>query len=242
MVIITSATPKSNIFTVFACPGLANGAKFPYNLFVKPDHSLILASESPRRRELLSALGAPFLVTPSGVDEIPFRGETPARFVLRAAEDKGRKVAREAPSSFVLSADTIVVVDGTILNKPRDRADARRMLSMLAGREHKVYTSVCLLCERLGYRDVKTEVTRVFFRPLTRNEIAAYARTGECDDKAGAYAAQGAGMLLIDRVVGSFSNVVGLPMTRVVSMLKKAGLITACASGTRCYRLVGGKK
>ena len=168
---------------------------------------------------------------------MPLPGEAPARFALRAATDKGMEIARKHPSSWVLSADTIVVIDGKILGKPKDRVDARRMLSLLAGRGHKVYTSVCLLCAGRGYRDTGTVMTRVTFRPLARNEIAAYARTGECDDKAGAYAAQGAGMLLIDRVAGSFTNVVGLPMTRVVSMLKKAGLIAVSSSGARLYRL-----
>jgi septum formation protein len=203
--------------------------------------SLILASESPRRRELLSALGVPFRVVPSGVDEIPLPGEPPARFARRAAQDKGREVAGRHPSSWVLSADTIVVADGKILGKPRDRGDARRMLSLLAGREHKVYTSVCLLCEARGYREAGTEVTRVRFRELTQQEVAAYARTGECDDKAGAYAAQGAGMLLIERVAGSFTNVVGLPMTRVVGMLQRARLITVSPVGPGCYDLAGGK-
>lgn len=202
---------------------------------------MILASESPRRRELLAAVGVPFRVIPSRVDEIPFPGEPPVRFARRAALDKGREVGGKHPSSYVLSADTIVVAGGKILGKPRDRDEARRMLSLLAGREHKVFTSVCLLCEARGYRDLGTEVTRVRFRALTRKEVAAYVRTGECDDKAGAYAAQGAGMLLIDRVAGSFTNVVGLPMTRVVEMLQRAQLIEVSSSGPRCYVFAGGK-
>lgn len=205
---------------------------------IPPAH-MILASESPRRRELLSAVGVPFRVVPAGVDEIPRPGESPSRFVRRAALDKGKAVSARLPSSFVLSADTIVVADGRILGKPRDRAEARRMLSRLAGREHKVYTAVCLLCRERGFRDLGTEVTRVRFRPLTAAEVAAYARTGECDDKAGAYAAQGAGMLLIDRVAGSFSNVVGFPMTRVVAMLARARLIRAARSGSAFYAVPG---
>ena len=202
---------------------------------------LILASESPRRRELLAAVGVPFRVTPSGVEEKPLPGEPPARFIRRAALEKGDEVAARHPSSFVLSADTIVVADGTILGKPRDRADARRMLSLLAGREHRVCTAVCLLCAGRGYCDLRTETTRVRFRDLTPAEIAAYARTGECDDKAGAYAAQGAGMLLIDRVAGSFTNVVGLPMTTVVRMLQRAGMIRVSARGPACYAFREGR-
>jgi len=186
-------------------------------------------------------VGIPFLVLPAGVDEIPRRGEAPSRFARRAALDKGEEVASRFPTSFVLSADTIVVADGRILGKPRSRAEARRMLSRLAGREHKVYTAVCLLCRGRGYRDLGTEVTRVRFRPLVPAEIAAYARTGECDDKAGAYAAQGAGMLLIDRVAGSFTNVVGLPMTRVLGMLARARLIRVSRNGPAWYAFPGGK-
>ncbi len=204
-----------------------------------PSARMILASESPRRRELLAGVGVPFRVVPSGVDEIPRPGESPSRFVRRAALDKGEAVAARHPSSFVLAADTIVVADGRILGKPRDRAEAKRMLSRLSGREHRVYTAICLLCRERGFRDLGTEVTRVRFRPLTAAEIAAYARTGECDDKAGAYAAQGAGMLLIDRVVGSFSNVVGLPMTRVVAMLARARLIRVTRSGPSWYAIAG---
>jgi len=203
---------------------------------------MILASESPRRRELLAAAGVPFRVVPSRVDETPRPGEPPSRFVRRAALEKGEAVAKLYPSSFVLSADTIVVADGRILGKPRDRAEARRMLSRLAGREHRVYTAVCLLCRGRGFRDLATVVTRVRFRPLTEEEVAAYVRTGECDDKAGAYAAQGAGMLLIDRVAGSFSNVVGLPMTRVVTMLTRAGLIRVARGGTAWYAPAGGAR
>jgi septum formation protein len=203
---------------------------------------MILASESPRRRELFAAVGVPFRVVPSGVDEIPRPGESPPRFVRRAALDKGEAVALLHPTTFVLSADTIVVADGRILGKPRDRAEARRMLSRLAGREHRVYTAVCLLCRERGFRDLGTEVTRVRFRPLTTAEVAAYARTGECDDKAGAYAAQGAGMLLIDRVAGSFSNVVGLPMTRVVAMLARARLLRVTRSGPSWYAFTGGAR
>ncbi len=206
-----------------------------------PTARLILASESPRRRELLAAVGVPFRVIPSGVDETPRPGESAVRFVRRAAIDKGREVGGRHPSAHVLSADTIVVADGRILGKPRSRAESRRMLTLLAGREHRVYTAVCLLCAGRGYRDLGLEVTRVRFRALTAAEVASYVRTGEGDDKAGAYAAQGAGMLLIDRVSGSFTNVVGLPMTRVVSMLWRARLIEVSHGGPGWYSLAEGK-
>jgi septum formation protein len=200
---------------------------------------LILASASPRRRELLRAVGVPFRVVPSRIEEVPRQGESPLRFVRRAAREKGEEVAARNPSVFVLSADTIVVAKGKILGKPADRKEGRRMLSLLAGREHLVHTAACLLRDDGGYRDVLCATTRVRFRSLTGEEIAAYLRTGESDDKAGAYAAQGAGNLLIDRIYGSFTNVVGLPMTQTLAMLLRAGLLAVSRKGTRWYKFAG---
>lgn len=206
-----------------------------------PHSGLILASASPRRRELLGAVGVPFRVVPSRVDEDCLPGEAPRRFVLRAARDKGAEVAARHPGAYVLSADTIVVVGGALLGKPRDRRDGRRMLAMLSGREHLVHTAVCLLRGRDGYRDEALDTTRVLFRKLTAAEIAGYLRTGESDDKAGAYAAQGAGNLLIERISGSYTNVVGLPMTRVLSMLGRAGIVRVLRSGRRWYGAAGNR-
>ncbi len=203
---------------------------------------LILASASPRRRELLGATGVPFRVIPSRVDEECLPGEEPRRFVRRAARDKGAEVASRYPGAHVLSADTIVVVGSAILGKPRDRADGRRMLALLSGREHLVHTAVCLLRERDGYRDEALVTTRVRFRKLTGPEIAGYLRTGESDDKAGAYAAQGAGNLLIERIAGSYTNVVGLPMTHVLSMLKRAGIVRVGRSGPAWYGPARGRR
>lgn len=198
---------------------------------------LILASSSPRRRELLSAAGLPCRVIPSRAEESPRRGEDPRAFVRRAARAKGREVAARHPEAFVLSADTIVVIGGRILGKPRTPAEAFRMLVALAGREHRVHTAVCLLREADGYRDERVETTRVRFRPLTREEVRGYLRTGESGDKAGAYAAQGAGSLLIDRIAGSFTNVVGLPMTTVLAMLRRARLARISRTKGAWYRL-----
>jgi septum formation protein len=200
---------------------------------------LILASSSPRRNALLRAVGIPFRVAPSRVEEVPVPGEPPRRFVRRAARDKGEEVAERYPESFVLAADTIVVVSGRILGKPKGAGDGARMLRQLAGREHRVHTAVCLLRLRDGYRDESCETTRVRFRNLSRREIAGYLRTGETGDKAGAYAAQGAGNLLIDRIVGSYTNVVGLPMTRVVEMLLRAKLIAVSRTGPGWYGFAG---
>lgn len=168
-------------------------------------------------------------------------GEAPRRFARRAARDKGREVAARHPADIVLSADTIVVVGGVLLGKPRDRRDGRRMLELLSGREHLVHTAVCLLRGRDGYRDEALVTTRVRFRKLTGPEIAGYLRTGESDDKAGAYAAQGAGNLLIERIAGSYTNVVGLPMTHVLSMLRRAGLVRVLRSGPAWYGPAGGR-
>ncbi len=196
---------------------------------------LILASSSPRRIELMRAVGVPFRVVAPRDEEEPAPGESPQRFVRRAARGKGEEIAKRHPGAFVLAADTIVVVSGTILGKPKNPADSARMLSLLAGREHRVHTAVCLLRARDGYREEGVETTRVVFRDLSLREIQGYVRTGEPADKAGAYAAQGAGNLLIDRITGSYTNVVGLPMTRVVRMLLAAELIRVSAGGPGWY-------
>jgi septum formation protein len=200
---------------------------------------LILASASPRRRELLRAVGVRFRVVPSRIEEVPGPGEPALRFVRRAAREKGEEVALRNPSAFVLSADTIVVAKGKILGKPADRKEGRRMLSLLAGSEHLVHTAACLLRADGGYRDGLCVTTRVRFRSLTKEEITAYLRTGESDDKAGAYAAQGAGNLLIERISGSYTNVVGLPMTQTLAMLLRAGLLAVARRGPGWYEFAG---
>lgn len=200
---------------------------------------LILASGSPRRRELMRSIGIAFQVIPSMVEEVRLPGEAPLRFVRRAAREKGEEVSSRHPEAFVLSADTVVVAGGRLLGKPAERRDARRMLSLLAGREHLVHTAVCLVRRSRGYLDEACVTTRVRFRPLTDREISGYLRTGECDDKAGAYAAQGAGNLLIERISGSFTNVVGLPMTQTLGMLLRAGLLSVSGSGAGWYRFTG---
>lgn len=201
--------------------------------------TLILASASPRRRELLDLLGVPFRVIPSSAEEAPRPGEAPRSYARRAALDKGEETAARHPSSWIVSADTIVTADRAILGKPADREEAFRMLSFLAGREHRVITAVCLIRKDRGYRDEATVATRVRFRALSRLEIEGYLRAGEWDDKAGAYAAQGAGMLLIERIAGSFSNVVGLPVTQTLALLAKAGVVEASPRGREWYRLGG---
>jgi septum formation protein len=181
---------------------------------------LILASASPRRRELLGGLGLAFEVIVAGIDERPWPGEAPASYTLRNASEKAHEVRGRLPPGEelrVLAADTIVVQDGHILEKPEDAAHAAAMLRRLSGRPHEVITGVCLVETRGGVwrEDGEAVVTRVVFRALTEEEIAAYVATGEPMDKAGAYAIQGGAGRFVDHVEGSYTNVVGLPVETV---------------------------
>jgi len=185
---------------------------------------LVLASASPRRAELLRTAGFTFDVRPADVDETPWPGESPAAYALRVARDKALTAAADADSdSGILAADTVVVVGTQILGKPTDRADARRMLTMLSGIVHEVLTAVVL---RHGDRE-SSEVasTRVRFLQLSDAEIAWYVQSGEPEGKAGAYAIQGLGSRFVDWIEGSWSNVVGLPVATVYRMLGPAGVL-----------------
>ena len=193
---------------------------------------LILASGSPRRRQLLEQIGLTFVVRSSDVDESVSPGLTPALVVESLSARKGEAVAAEAaPGDLVLSADTVVALDGAILGKPRDRAEAEAMLTALSGRTHQVYTGVTLLQD--GRRLTEHEVTAVTFRPLSPGEIAAYVSTGEPMDKAGAYGIQGLGALLVERLEGDYFNVMGLPLCRLGEMLAQFGVRPLEAAGLR---------
>ena len=193
---------------------------------------LILASGSPRRRQLLEQIGLTFAVRSSDVDESVSPGLTPAQVVESLSARKGEAVAAEAaPGDLVLSADTVVALDGAILGKPRDRAEAEAMLTALSGRTHQVYTGVTLLQD--GRRLTGHEVTAVTFRPLSPEEIAAYVSTGEPMDKAGAYGIQGLGALLVERLEGDYFNVMGLPLCRLGEMLAQFGVRPLEAAGLR---------
>ncbi len=182
---------------------------------------LILASNSPRRQELLRSAGFEFDVQASHAEEFPSPGESPEAYVTRLAEEKARTVARTAETnSLVLGADTEVVIDGQILGKPSGRDDAARMLRLLAGCTHRVITGVCLIQAPDRMLDLKCATTFVTFAPMTEQEIQSYARSGEPLDKAGAYAIQGLASRFVTRVEGSYSNVVGLPISLVYEMLK----------------------
>ena len=192
---------------------------------------LILASASPRRRELMEHLGLPFTIVPApGPEEPPKEAEGEAgRTAWYLSLEKARQVARAHPEALVIGADTVVGINGQILGKPRDEADAKRMLRLLSGREHQVYTGVTLV--RYGvyptvpsYNDTCMEMTRVFFRELTDAEIDAYVATGEPMDKAGAYGYQGRAGLFVERIEGDYYNVVGLPLCLLGTMLSRAGV------------------
>jgi septum formation protein len=181
---------------------------------------LILASGSPRRRELLAHAGIAAIARPSGIEETRSAGEAPEAYVMRLAREKALAVTA-SPADYVLGADTTVIVGGEILDKPRSAADAERMLSLLSGRVHQVVTGVFL---RHGDRHWQAcESTNVRFVGLDPADIAAYARTEEPMDKAGAYAIQGVASRFIDRVEGCYFNVVGLPVATVCRLLRQAG-------------------
>jgi septum formation protein len=190
-----------------------------------PPRRLILASQSPRRRELLQVLGWPFDVIPSGVDEstVP-AGLAPAALARWLAEQKADDVAHRHPGAFVIGADTIVVLGDEVMGKPVDPEDAARMLRALSGATHRVITGIAVRREGpepLQLSDaVETEVT---FRPLTDHEIEAYVRTGEPMDKAGAYAIQGCGALRAAGIRGDYPNIVGLPVARLAELLRSVG-------------------
>ena len=184
---------------------------------------VILASQSPRRRDLLSLIGIAHAVCPADIDETPFPDESPVACVERLARAKARRIATSEPDALVIAADTIVVVDDRILNKPTDVADARRMLRTLQGRRHDVYTAVCVT--RDGREAAGVEDTGVWFRSLTDAEIDAYIATGEPMDKAGAYGIQGYGATIVERVDGDFFTVVGLPLVRLTRLLAEIGIV-----------------
>lgn len=183
--------------------------------------ALILASASPRRRELLAQAGFVFEVAPADVSEFRKPGEDPIHFVGRLAREKAEAVISHqavTPDTIILGADTIVVVDEEVLGKPQDAADAARMLRMLSGRTHQVITGVCLVKGRK--RECAAEVTFVRFNTLSDEEIDAYVATGEPLDKAGAYAIQGRASRWVPRIHGCYFNVVGLPLALVSSMIE----------------------
>ena len=181
--------------------------------------NLVLASQSPRRKELLSILDIPFTVVPSSINEIPVSGENPEQFVARVAREKGMEVGSRVSQSIVLSADTVVTIDGEILGKPADKEQAVRMLKKLAGRDHWVYTAVCVLNQFKHETLEGLERTRVWFEPLDEAAILDYIHRENVLDKAGAYAIQGYAAIYIPKIDGNYSNVMGLPLPLVHKLL-----------------------
>ncbi len=190
---------------------------------------LLLGSGSPRRREILAALGIPVRIAKAEVDESVRPGEAPEPYLARVVADKLAAVVKlpEARgAAAVLVADTSVIVDGAPIGKPADEEDARAMLRMLSGRAHEVWTRFAIGRDA-SVLAAETVRTRVWFRALDDDEIAAYAATGEGLDKAGAYAIQGVGAFAVERIEGSYSNVVGLPACEVILALRRAGVLGA---------------
>lgn len=194
--------------------------------------ALVLASASPRRRELLGQLEIQFEIVPSTVPEVPAAGERAEAFAQRIARDKALEVAQRRPGQWVLAADTVVVCDGAILGKPADRTEARRMLTMLAARSHRVLTAVALASPADALVEERLVATTVTFRALAAGEIEAYLDTGEPFDKAGAYAIQGQAAAFVTAIDGSWSNVVGLPLEEVRELLQRHGLLAVAAAAS----------
>ena len=190
-----------------------------------PYSQIVLASASPRRRELLAQVGISLQTVPAAVDETVLAGESAEQHVVRLSEAKALAIAarREVPGRWFIGSDTVVVRDATILGKPVDAADAAAMLHSLAGREHQVVTGFAVHERTSGRMLSGAVVTRVWIKPLTAREIAGYLATGEPFDKAGAYAIQGHGAFMVPRIEGSYSNVVGLPLCEVLAALEQLG-------------------
>lgn len=182
---------------------------------------VILASQSPRRRELLTQIGITHEVRPADIDERVWPGEDPVTHSERLARDKAHTLAMQHPEAVVIGSDTIVVIDGVILGKPASHDEAVIMLERLSGREHTVYTSVAVAHE--GRTLSAVEAVQVRFRPLTRVQIEQYVATGEPMDKAGAYGIQGYGATLVERIDGDYFAVMGLPLGRLVELIRELG-------------------
>jgi len=188
------------------------------------ENKVVLASASPRRAELLASAGIAFKVVPGDIDETPLPDEDPVAHVLRLAEGKAREVASKCDGRFFIGADTIVLCDSEIMGKPVDAEDAKRMLRKLSGRVHQVITGFAIIDKNTYRNKSGTVSTDVLFKELTEGEIDAYVLTGCPMDKAGAYAIQGGAAYMVERIDGSYTNVVGLPLCEVVESLRGFGL------------------
>lgn len=198
---------------------------------IKSEGMLVLASSSPRRQELLRNAAIAFTVQAADIDETPMDGEEPRAMVERLAREKARTIFRLRPHDYVLGADTAVIVNGEMLAKPRDSAEAVHMLRLLSGRMHQVITGVCVVAPAYAAspqaprEDVRSERTVVTMKELSDEEIEAYVATGDSFDKAGGYGIQGVASRWIPRIEGDYCNVMGLPVALVYEMLREAGAI-----------------
>jgi septum formation protein len=188
-------------------------------------HKLILASNSPRRRYLLQQAGIEFDVIPSGFDENRVVLQDPRQYVRTLSQAKAGDIAAQYPDRWIIGADTIVLINGQVLGKPKDQSAARNMLEQLSGQTHQVFTGYTICCAGLQKRFTDVVITDVTFKKLTKDEIKWYIHTNEPFDKAGAYAIQGLGTFLVERINGSYTNVVGLPVCEVIGYLIKEGVI-----------------
>ena len=183
---------------------------------------VILASQSPRRTELLRVIGLAHIVRPADIDETHFSNEEPTVYAERLAREKARKLSNDNPGDVVIGADTIVVLDGAILGKPTGEQDARETLRQLSGRTHRVHTAIAVA--RTGEVHSAVESVDVTFLPITAADIDGYLATGEPMDKAGAYGIQGHGAILVERIAGDYFAVMGLPLSRLVRLLRDVGV------------------
>ncbi|MFZ6014973.1 MAG: Maf family protein [Patescibacteria group bacterium] len=183
---------------------------------------VILASSSPRRKEMLNALGIANEAIPADIDETPRKGETTKVMVKRLSYEKAKKIAEQNPKRLVIASDTALDFKGKILGKPRNKKHAKEILQLLQGKKHLIYTGICLMQGDKSLTAV--EETKVYFRPMTKKEIDWYVGTGEPMDKAGAYGIQAYGGLFVKKIEGSYSAVRGLPIEKLVDLLKKFGV------------------
>lgn len=188
--------------------------------------SLILASASPRRQQFLADLGLAFICQPADIDETPLSDEKPESFARRMAQEKAAVIAAQHPESWILGADTVIALADEIIGKPRDAVHALNILRRLQGRNHQVITGLALVCQAENCVETLAESSEVTFAAFSEAVLAAYVRTGEPLDKAGAYGIQGKGAFLISAVHGSCANVIGLPVSRCVSLLLERNIIT----------------
>lgn len=198
--------------------------------------SIILASTSPRRRELLALLGIAFEVVPPMIDEIPSPGLSPREQVKQFSLDKARSIARRHPDDLVLGSDTVIEIDGTLVGKPQDLDDAETMLRQLRGRSHQVHTGIALIHEAAYVTVVRVETALVRMTAFTDRELSRYLETEESLGKAGAYSIQGEGARFIEKIEGDYPTIVGLPLRQTVALLEQRD-VTLPTPVEELYRL-----